>query len=62
MASISNERLRALAHEAMIHLEYINTHSTARDYDSAEMTKLCGHVEALERFLFKLIGTGPTEH
>lgn len=58
MASISNERLRALAHDAMIHLEYINTHATARELnmDMLEVLALCDHIDALERFLHKLIG------
>jgi hypothetical protein len=55
MASISNERLRALAHEAMAHLEYVDHHATVRgDLDSYK--ELCDHIESLERFLFKLIG------
>lgn len=57
MASITNEKLRALAHEALTHLEYINQHSTARDgADMTDVFRLCEHIEALEKFLFRLIG------
>jgi hypothetical protein len=51
------ETVRRLAHEAITHLEYINTHVSARENDDMiKVFDLCDHIDALEAILHRMIG------
>jgi hypothetical protein len=56
MSTKMRERLRALAHSALVHLEGIDAHARARRDDPAEATQLERDIEAIRSFLLRLIG------
>lgn len=50
------ERLRALAHSALVHLEQIDANARARVDDPIKRLGLERDIEAIREFLLRLIG------